>query len=56
MSKKALAALYAVGLLVSGLANAAVFTFDTDPFAGSDALTTPFQERDHILVGSMRVV
>ena len=40
MSKKALAGLYAVGLLVSGLANAAVFTFDTDPFAGSDALTT----------------
>jgi hypothetical protein len=41
MSKKALAGFYAVGLLVSGLANAAVFTFDTDPFAGSDALTTP---------------
>lgn len=27
--------------LFSGLANAAVFTFDTDPFAGSTALTTP---------------
>jgi hypothetical protein len=40
MSKKALAGFYAVGLLVSGLANAAVFTFDNDPFAGSDALTT----------------
>lgn len=41
MIKKALAGLFAVGLLVSGPANAAVFTFDTDPFAGSDALTTP---------------
>lgn len=41
MIKKARAGLYVVGLLVSGLANAAVFTFDTDPFAGSDALTTP---------------
>lgn len=27
--------------LLSGPANAAVFTFDTDPFAGSTALTTP---------------
>jgi hypothetical protein len=25
----------------SGVANATVFTFNTDPFAGSDALTTP---------------
>ena len=41
MIKKARAGLYVVGLLVSGLANAAVFTFGTDPFAGSDALTTP---------------
>ena len=40
MIKKARAGLYVVGLLVSGLANAAVFTFGTDPFAGSDALTT----------------
>lgn len=27
--------------LLVGLANATVFTFNTDPFAGSDALTTP---------------
>lgn len=31
----------AVFLALSAAANAATFTFDTDPFAGSDALTTP---------------